>query len=471
MQHDLPLLSALLAYRKEKVLPFHTPGHKGGRGILPELAELFAEPFAVDVSLMQELDDLHKPETFLLAAQNLAAAVYGADRSFFAVNGTSGALHAMLLATLGPGDKLLLPRNAHRAVGGGLVLSGAQPVYMWPKLDGGFGITLQPSPEEIAVAFARQPDIRALLLTSPSYYGIAADLSSIADIAHEHGALLLVDEAHGAHLGFCGRMPVSALQVGADAVAQSTHKIVGALTQCSLLHTKGARLNHVRVAQAMSMLTTTSPNQLLLASLDAACGQLAQKGAVMAEHALAMAEKLRAALREIPGLQVLQLQENMHDIDLTKVTVSVKGLGLSGWQAADWLRREKIAVELADRENILFLLTYADDDELVSQAATAMAKLAASFGGAAQLTALPELPQAEAVLTPRQAFFKKTRRMPLASAQGLIAAEEITFYPPGIPLLLPGERISEAVLRYCRDYNGGGEDGCHSDISVVLENE
>lgn len=442
---------------------------------MPQFAALFEDVFAIDVSLMNELDDLHKPETLLLAAQELAAEVYGAGHSFFAVNGTSGALQAMLLGTLQEGDKLLLPRNAHRSIIGGLMIADARPIYLWPEFDTEFGIPLQPSPEDIADAFARQPDIKAVLLTSPSYYGVVADLKAIAKIVHKNGALLLVDEAHGAHLGFDSRLPGSALQAGADAAAQSTHKILGALTQCSLLHIQGPRIAHDKVARAMSMLTTTSPNQILLASLDAACYQLAVYSKEMLEQALYAVGLLRSAVGGITGLRLLAREyinsAGPYDLDETKVLINVREMGLSGFAVADLLRKEKIAVELADQENVLFLVTYADAEPGIRNAEEALKKIAARPHKGAPAVMFCDMPKPEAALTPRAAFQKKSQRIPLIEAVDRVAAEEITFYPPGIPLVLPGERISPSVVDYCLAYMAGSGREGPKYINVVLDDD
>ena len=278
-QKKMPLVAAMLKYKKEQVYPFHTPGHKGGRGMEPLLAgELGAGALQMDVSLMAELDDIHCPEGCIAAAQTLAAQLYGSDRCFFAVNGTTQAIQAMLMTAVKPGGKVLIPRNAHRSVAGGLLLGDLEPVYVLPQFDAVFGINTQVTAGQVEEALQKDPSIKAVFLTSPNYYGQAADIKTIAQIAHKYGAALLVDEAHGPHLGFSELLPPSSMECGADACAQSTHKILGAMTQCSMLHVQGRRLDLKRAADVMSLLTTTSPNYLLMASLDAARFQLATGG-------------------------------------------------------------------------------------------------------------------------------------------------------------------------------------------------
>ncbi|MBQ6913000.1 MAG: aminotransferase class V-fold PLP-dependent enzyme, partial [Acidaminococcaceae bacterium] len=237
-----PLVEAMERYLQEQVYPLHTPGHKGGRGMADPLRSLLGSTaLRLDVSLMSELDDLHAPSGCIKAAQEEAAKLYGSDACFYSVNGTTGAIHAMLMTALQPGDKVLVPRNAHRSVMGGLILADAVPVYVQPKNIKEFGMQGQVTPEQVKEAFAAHPDIKAVLLTSPNYFGMAAEVKQIAEIAHAHNAVLLVDEAHGPHLGFHDKFPPSAMQCGADMAAQSTHKILGALTQSSLLQVKGTR--------------------------------------------------------------------------------------------------------------------------------------------------------------------------------------------------------------------------------------
>lgn len=459
-----PLCEAIEKYRNSNVYPFHTPGHKGGRGADKTLMTLMGEKaLASDVSLMSELDDLHNPVSCLQEAQNLAAQLYGADATFFAPNGTTGAIHAMLLGTLAPGDKVLVPRNAHSSVIGGLILGGLRPVYVVPEYSSELSISLQVKASAIAEAFAIHEDISAVLITSPNYYGMAADLSAIAKIAHEHNALLLVDEAHGAHLGFSQKLPASALQCGADAVAQSTHKLLGALTQSSMLHIKGERLVQEQVAAAMSLVTTTSPNYLLLASLDCARSQMATEGKLLVEHAIKAASKLRIALAKIPQLKVVDNriigQGGVAGLDSTKVMVNVRELGVTGVYVGDELRQSGIAVELVDRDNILFLLTYADDnkeiDEIIGKIVLLFMTLVASQKKVIEQTNC-NLSLPRQVLLPRVAFYAAKKECLFKDAAGEICAESISFYPPGIPIIVPGEELTEEIIVYCQELKAAG---------------
>ena len=439
MKINKPLCEAVFNYEKEKVYPLHTPGHKGGRGMDKSLlAALGKRAAAIDVSLMSELDDLHCPEGCLREAQELAAELYGSDRCFFAVNGTTGAIHAMLISALKPGEKVLIPRNAHRAVAGALVIGGLEAIFLPPEYDESFGINTQITAEAVAKALTSDPNIKAVLITSPNYYGMAADLKAIAEIAHSRGAVLLVDEAHGAHLGFTEALPPS--------------------TQCSMLQVQGERIDVQRVAAAMSLLTTTSPNYLLMASLDAARAQLAEKGAEMAEAALAVAERLRESLRSVEGLEILDsrvlARSEVAAFDGTKVTVNVAGLGITGIEAGNILRENGLAVELVDRNNVLFLLTYADDNEEINSIINKITEIFQKIKNQNKPILPPsancELPVAQQVLPPRQAFYAEAEEIAFCAAVGRISAEQISFYPPGIPVIIPGEMVTKEILNYCQ---------------------
>ena len=468
-QRRAPLAAAMCAYGEAGALAFHTPGHKQGLGAHALLRELVTEAgLREEVSLMEELDDLHEPTGCIEEAQDLAAALYGADAAFFAVNGTTGAIHAMLVAALSPGDAVLVPRNVHRSVFGGLVLSDAHPVYIEPVVDEALGIAHGLSTEAVREACRLHPEAKALLLVSPTYYGVASDVRAIAEIVHEAGMALLVDEAHGAHLAFSDDLPESAIAAGADLVAQSTHKLLGAMTQASLLLLREGRIEKERVQRAMSLLTSTSPNYLLLASLDIARLQMAEAGAAHLARAVGLARKLRREVNAMPGLFSFG-EERMGGagafaLDPLKLTVTVTGLGLTGAEAAHILRHEhKIEAELFDAQNVLFLLTYADTEESAGRLLAALRSLAQRrtaqvATAAAAAIAVPDgrkaqaavrLPAAPPVaIPPREAFYRRSVPCRLREAAGRIAAETIAFYPPGIPVICMGEVFTAEVCRY-----------------------
>lgn len=439
-----PIVSAMKKYSSDEVIPFHTPGHKQGRGAHKFLRELLTvEGLRQEVSLMEELDDLHAPQTCIKEAQELAAKLWHADETIFFVSGTTSAVQAMIFGTLKPGDLIFIPRNAHRSVISGLILSGAVPIFLPVEFDEEFNLPLNVSVETIKRAIKKFPQARAVLLVSPNYYGVAANLEKISELVHAAGMILLIDEAHGAHLTFCDELPTSAMEAGADLAAQSTHKILGSLTQTSMLMMRKKFSEQVK--RASSLLQTTSPNQLLLASLDIARLQMEQCGREKISAAVELSKKLRADIKKIHGLKTFDAVKNF-SLDVTKVTVNVQNLGLTGREAEEILRRElKIQCELSDAANLLFLITYADDESTISKLVAALKNLPRrpSKKFLSSLL-LGEISLAE--LSPRETFYLPVEVVELKKSIGRICAEEVTFYPLGIPLLMPGEKISEQAV-------------------------
>ena len=456
-QHRAPIAEAMRKYAEDGALAFHTPGHKQGIGAHPLLRELVtAQGLREEVSLMEELDDLHGPEGCIREAQELAAELYGADAAYFMVNGTTGAIHVMFMAALRPGDVVLLPRNAHRSMTGGVVLAGAQPVFLPPEMDEDMGIAMGLSPETVEQAVREHPEAKALAVVSPTYYGVASHLAVIADILHSHGMLLLVDEAHGAHLRFSDALPPQAMDAGADMAAQSTHKLLGSMTQSSMLLVRKGRVDMERVRAASGLLQTTSPNQLLLASLDIARLQMAEKGEELVGRAVLLAEELRAFVNGIRGLHSFG-RERMGTpvaagLDVTKVTVSFRGLGLSGAEAERILRHVyKVQCELADAYQVLFILSYADTRRELEYLKAALGDMADRYRKEKEFALecdFPKIPVQR--ISPREAFFSSSHGVGFDSSIGRISAEQVMFYPPGIPVLCPGEEITEACVSYVR---------------------
>lgn len=453
-QKRAPLVEAMKAYARSGALAFHTPGHKQGLGAHDYLRELIT-PLGLkeEVSLMEELDDPAHPDGCIKEAEDLAAELYGADHTFFMVNGTTGAIHTMLMAALAPGDKILVPRNAHRSVIGGLVLAGAIPVYLPPEIDRRSGIAMGVTTETVAVALDRHPEVKGLILVYPTYYGVTCDLPKIAELIHNKGKLLLVDEAHGAHLRFSDELPPDAMACGADMAAQSTHKLSASLTQTSMLHIRTERIDLEKVRKTAALLASTSPNYLLLASLDIARLQMATEGRECISLALKLARWLRQEINNIAGLWCFSPDDvrgtGMAGLDELKLTVQVTGLGLTGPEAERFLRQQcLIQAELVDMKNILFIISMADTENEAQRLLAALKKLAAEkrtkAGFAAENILLPDYP--EVVMSPRQACFASRILLPIEEAVGEISAEEITFYPPGIPIICPGERFTADIL-------------------------
>ena len=452
-----PIAEAMRAYAADGARAYHTPGHKQGLGAHPLLKALVTEEgLREEVSLMEELDDLHEPTMCIKEAQEMAAALYGADQAYFMINGTMGVIHTMLMGALRPGDVVFVPRNAHRSMIGGIILAGAHPVFLQPEVDERLGIAMGLTEETVAQAIAAHPEAKALACVYPTYYGVTFDLARIAALVHAHDMLLLVDEAHGPHLRFSEALPPQAIDCGADMAAQSTHKILGAMTQASMLLVNGPRVDRERVREAASLLQSTSPNQLLLASLDIARLQMAENGRETVGRAVRLAGRLRSAINAIDGLWSFGPEYTCYPgatgLDATKITVQVTGLGLSGVEAEAILRHEnKVQCELSDARNLLFILSYADKDEQADYLLRALQGLArdhrrGSEASGAVSTKLPAVPAQG--MTPREAFFAPKGSVAFSEAEGHIAAEQVMFYPPGIPILCPGDVIDAASLRY-----------------------
>ena len=479
----LPLLTAMQAYLAEQVVPFHTPGHKLGRGA-PESMKLLlgADTLALDLTFIPGLGDLFEQQGPIQDAQKNAARLYGADASYFLINGTTGGIYAMILATVGPGDKIIVPRNVHRSVLGGLILSGAVPVFVQPAIDPELQIAMNVSAAAMESAIMDTPDAKAVLLVNPSYYGVSSDIVRITNFAHDRGLTVLVDEAHGPHLHFSSGMPLSGLDAGADIVVQSTHKLLGALSQASLLHCKGKRVNAPRLETMLQLVQSSSPNYILLASLEAAVSQMAENGTELVEQSMALAQTARKRINRIPGLSCFGEEQlgrpGVYGLDPTKLTVSVRGVNMRGNVAAMWLRSEgKVQAELSDWNNVLFLVTLGDNAETLEHLAAALTKLAVTEKlrealPNGQKYSLPES-AVQLMLSPRDAVFSKRERISFPKAAGRICAETVVSYPPGVPLLLPGELIMPEMLEYCQTikHNGfsilGPEDPALNTIGVV----
>ena len=419
-----------------------------------ELAGLTAEDLlAMDLTELPGLDDLHRPLGVIAHAQELAAAAYGATRSFFLVNGSTVGIHALLLAIRDDG-KILIPRHCHRSVLGGLILSGAEPVYMRPLVLEGFGFAAGVSLRQITEALAENRDIAAVLTVRPNYYGVADDLSGQVQAAHGAGKPLVVDEAHGAHLRFHPQMPSDAMSCGADAAVQSAHKMSAALTQSAMLHLNRGMIDVQAVAVALDLLQTTSPSYLLMASLDLARRRMVLSGASGLEAALDLVRKTKRRLSQISGLKVLT-EEYLPDgwsLDETKITVAVDGLGLTGYQVSELLaRRYRIYIEMADQVNIMAVLSPASKPEECDALAAALEDIAhrdrMQLGNNLVLMELAP-PEPVVRLKPRDAWYASAENVPLDTSKGRICAESVSVYPPGIPALCPGEEITPAVLEY-----------------------
>ncbi len=457
--NNTPIINALKKYIKKGTVRFHMPGHKGKSITHHSLGDLLdSKVFLADITNVPGMDDLHQAHGVIKASQQLAAQIYGADYTYYLVNGSSCGLQALLLAVCNPGDKILVPRNIHRSILSGIILSGAIPVFYWPAYEHNYKIPLGVTPQTIQENLINHPDVRAVLLVNPTYHGITSDISNIAQIVHRRNIPLLVDEAHGPHLIFHQDLPASSLECGADASVHGSHKMLPAFTQASMLHLKGSRLNRTRLEAALRLLQSTSTSYLLLASLEAACMQMSEHGEEMLQDALDKAAFLRTEINKIPGFASFGSEITNHPgafgLDPTKVTVSVEQLNISGIWAEKMLRESHdIQVEMSDLFNLLLIVTAGNSSDEINHFIKALKelkrystknKLRCSLTNIIQpVTTLPQ-----AAISPREAFACEYISLPLEKAAGRICTETVACYPPGIPTICPGEIITQDIIDY-----------------------
>jgi arginine decarboxylase len=453
-----PLFSGVVNHAKKNPIQFHIPGHKKGVGMNPDFRQFIGDnALSIDLINIGPLDDLHHPKGMIKEAQQLAADAFGADYTFFNVQGTSGAIMTMIMSVCGPGDKIIIPRNVHKSISSAIIFAGAIPIFIHPVMDKKLGISHGITTSSVKTALEQNPDAKAIVVINPTYFGVAANLKEIVQVAHSFDVPVLVDEAHGVHIHFHEDLPMSAMEAGADMAATSVHKLGGSMTQSSVLNVRGKLVSPKRVQTVISMLTTTSTSYLLLASLDAARKQLMLHGEEMISKAITLANKARAAINQIPGLycmgeEILGGEESTYDFDPTKLLIHVRDLGLSGFEVENWLREEvNIEVEMSDLYNILCLVTPGDTEANIDALIVALNKLTtltteSNHNITPVSIELPNIPRL--AMTPRDAFYSETELVPFDQSAGRIIAEFIMVYPPGIPVLLPGEIISEENLSY-----------------------
>jgi len=478
-QFRTPLFDAMVSLAESHKVSFHTPGHKSGKGISTRFRK-FVGPriFSIDLTTLDEVDSLQNPTGVIKEAQELAARACGADRSYFLVNGTTVGNHAMVASVTRPGDRVLIARNCHRSVLTGLIVSGAQPVFFQPAFDRDLKLTLNVTFDAAKQAIDANPDATTLLITSPNYYGLCADIEKIIPYAHEKGMTVLVDEAHGPHLKFNPKLPVCALEAGADLCVQSTHKIVGGMTQASMLHVRSRRVNPDVVTNTLKLLQTTSPSYILMASLDLARMQMATEGKKLLDRTVKFAEDARSKIDRIDGLSCFSRDRakaaGMSDMDVTKLTITVSDLGLSGYHVSHLLNtRYGIQVEMADPFHILVIVSIGDRQDDLNRLVESLRMIASETGLQGALLPLDKVhpPRLDNrfLITPREAFYSKTELVGLDQAVGRVSSEIVTVYPPGIPLLVPGEEISADAIAYIRNMAGLGAiiDGLNENNTVV----
>ncbi|OMC16542.1 ornithine decarboxylase [Mycolicibacter heraklionensis] len=466
-QRRAPVLEALADYQRKDRYGFSPPGHRRGRGAdKPVLDVLGTDLFGADVLARGGLDDWEARGGLLTEAEQLMADAVGAEMAFFSTCGSSLSVRAAMLAVAGgSGGGLLLPRDSHKSVVGGLIFSGIQPRWIAPRWDTERHLSHPPSPERVAGAWEEHPDAAGALVVSPSPYGTCADLAAIAEICHARGKPLIVDEAWGAHLPFHEDLPTWAMDAGADVCVVSVHKMGAGFEQGSVYHVQGDLIDRERLTACADLLMTTSPSVPIYAALDGWRRQMVHRGHELLDAALKLAGDVRGRIGEIAGVEVLEDAllgtEASHDLDRLQVLIDVSGTGTSGYQARDWLREQRcIDVGLADHRRILLTMSFADDHGTAGRLLDALRTwrdAATTFESppAIQLPSPREL-QLESVQLPREAFFGPTEMVAASRAPGRIAAEQLTPYPPGIPAVVPGERLNTAVIDYLRSGRAAG---------------
>ena len=451
-QTRAPIYEALEEFRKMRVVPFDVPGHKRGRGN-PELARLLGETcVSMDVNSMKPLDNLCHPVSVIREAEELAAEAFGAAHAFLMVGGTTSAVQSMVLSVVKRGEKIILPRNVHRSVMGALVLCGAIPVYVNPECDDRLGIPLGMRLEEVERAIRENPEAKAVLVNNPTYYGICSDLRGIVELAHRHGMLCLADEAHGTHFYFHEDLPVSAMEAGADMAAVSMHKSGGSLTQSSLLLT-GPGVHPGYVHQIINLTQTTSASYLLLSSLDIARRNLALRGRTEFGRVMDMARYARAEINAIGGYYAFGRElingGSVYDFDETKLSVNTLDVGLAGIEVYDLLRDEyDIQIEFGDLGNILAYLSIGDRPREIERLVSALSEVRRRFGKSKAGLMRQEYIEPQVDVSPQDAFYADKESLPIDETEGRVCSEFVMCYPPGIPILAPGERITRQILDY-----------------------
>ncbi|MDI3519286.1 MAG: hypothetical protein PWQ34_1433 [Caldanaerobacter sp.] len=453
-----PLYDALMEYVKKETVPFHMPGHKQGRVLPKEYIENLAK---IDLTEVPGLDNLHNPDGPILEAEKLAAKAFGSKQAFFLVNGSTAGIYAAMYAVLNPTDKVLVMRNSHKSVYNGVVLTQSIPVYLLPEIDYENGIAMGIDVEKLEEVLQKERDVKAVVVTYPNYYGFCSDIEKIVDIVHKYGKILIVDEAHGAHFPFSNNLPKSSIKAGADIVVQSLHKTLTSFTQTSILHLNSDRVDVDRLKYSLSLFQSTSPSYILMSSIDMAREYMEKEGKKRLEEVIQLALYVRKEIDKMEGIRCLGEdivgRYGIVDFDVTKLTISVKNLGIEGPEAEDFLRREcNIQVEMSDVYNILAMVTVGDDEKRVKMLLEGLKKLSKNrkrvkFGDRILFPSLPEME-----LTPSEAVRKKKVRVPFEKAEGAISADFVTPYPPGVPLICPGERIEKDMVKYIEVlYNKG----------------
>ena len=455
-QNKTPLFDALKKYNNDKVISFDVPGHKKNPLGLKEFSDVLGEEILrLDANSMKQLDHLSNPMGVIKEAEGLMAEAYGSDHSFFLVNGTTSGVQAMIMSAVKPGEKIILPRNAHKSAVNALILSAAIPIYIQPEIDEKLGISTGISVRKLEEAIAENPDAKAVFLMNPTYYGAISNLTRIINLSHRNGMAVLVDEAHGAHLSFSEELPKNAMRMGADMAAVSLHKTGGSLTQSSALLLNEGFVDSNTVKTVLNLTQTTSASYLLMGSLDVARKNLVVNGEEIFKRILGWVREARTRLNAIEGVCAFGPEtignKGVYDFDETKLGINVNQLGHTGFEVYDILRDEyNIQVELSDTYNILAIISVGDTRENIFALVEAIEDIAEKYRRSPLTVKCIPLSNPEIIVSPRSAFYANKKKLSLDDAVGQISGESIMAYPPGIPIVTPGEKITQEMVDYIK---------------------
>lgn len=453
-QDRAPVMEALEKMKRMRIVPFDVPGHKRGRGN-PELMEFLGEKcLSMDVNSMKMLDNLCHPVSAIRDAEILAADAFGAAHAFFMVGGTTSAVQAMVMSACKRGDKLIMPRNVHRSAINALILCGAVPIYVNPQMDHELGISLGMELKDVETAIRENPDAKAVLVNNPTYYGICSDIKSIVKLAHEHGMMVLADEAHGTHFYFNDKLPIGAMNAGADMAAISMHKSGGSLTQSSMLLI-GPDVHEGYVHQIINLTQTTSGSYLLMSSLDISRRRLALYGQEIFDRVIDLVEYARDEINTIGDFYAYSKEmingSSIYDFDITKLSIFTRPVGLAGIEVYDILRDEyDIQTEFGDIANLLAYVSIGDRPKDMERLVSALSEIKRNYRKNATGMLKAEYISPKVISPPQEAFYGRKESLPIAETAGRVCSEFVMCYPPGIPILAPGELITPEILEYIR---------------------
>ncbi|WP_235436178.1 aminotransferase class I/II-fold pyridoxal phosphate-dependent enzyme [Gottschalkia purinilytica] len=458
-QNLTPLFDAVKKYIDDEVIPFHVPGHKHGKGI-PELMNYLGKRVLnMDVNGMEDLDYFNNPTGVIYESERLLADAFGAQKAFFLVNGTTSGIQAMIMSACKPGDKIIIPRNAHKSVIGGIILSGAVPIYVEPEINEELGIANGITVEKIENTIKSHPNVKALFLINPTYYGFTSDIKTIVEIAHSHDILVLVDEAHGSHMYFHEDFPLTAMKSGADMSTLSMHKTGGSLTQSSVLMMGNTKISPDKVKKTLNLIYTSSASYLLMCSLDVARKHMSIKGRELLENTLQMVRWARDEINKIEGVYAFGKElvgyPGCFNFDETKLGINVRNLGYTGYEMESKLRKEyNIQIELADLNNILAIASIGDVKENFEALINSLKDISdkTKIKPYNKINFLPKYP--DSIVSPREAYYMKKKLVKLSDSEGEIAGEIVMAYPPGIPVICIGEIITKEIIDYINILKG-----------------